>query len=253
MKIERKVDRLYRLIEKGKNDVRDLAYQILASVPEKDQDKETLALYTWVKENIRFARDPKGLESFESARKTLSWRAGDCDAHTVLLGSLLTSVGHQVMIRVAGAPPAHVYLMTPYLGNWTVIDPTITGPIGTEAPLPNKITYEAPKKDIGFLELGADTTPPPSTTTTPSFYEKYRHYLTTQNILITIGALILLLPKHGKPGPKFKSLLLELDDNSLITITPEKVETTNKQKIDSSFVADLDRLLLSYNGYFLKK
>ena len=88
--------------------VRELALGILTRkcgeswcVAEKDWKAEATALFDYVRENVRYTRDPLRHDTYVSASRTLgAWRGGDCDDLTIALGALLESVGFQTMMRV---------------------------------------------------------------------------------------------------------------------------------------------------------
>ncbi len=90
-----------------------------AGVAAYDGKGEIKALFDWVQQNIRYTRDPYGYEWIQSVVPTLVFGHGDCDCHTVLLGSLLMSVGYPVRLVIVGNSPGsffHVFLSTEYRG-----------------------------------------------------------------------------------------------------------------------------------------
>ncbi|MEW6775916.1 MAG: transglutaminase-like domain-containing protein [Bdellovibrionota bacterium] len=107
-----------------------------AGVEAYDGRGEIKALFDWVTKNIRYTRDPYGYEWIQSVVPTLVFGHGDCDCHTVLLGSLLMSVGYPVRLVIVGNSPGnfhHVFLSTEYrgpLGNPIKIDLDSTIPEG---------------------------------------------------------------------------------------------------------------------------
>ncbi len=104
-----------------------------AGVAAYDGRGETKALFDFVQQNIRYTRDPFGYEWVQSVVPTLVMGHGDCDCHTVLLGSLLMSVGYPVRIVIAGSAPGkfhHVFLEVQYrtpegIPVWAYLDSTI--------------------------------------------------------------------------------------------------------------------------------
>jgi transglutaminase-like putative cysteine protease len=64
---------------------------------------------------------------------TLRDRQGDCDDQAVLIGALLTSIGHPVRFVAVGFRPgqfAHVYAETPIGPNWVAVETTENWPVG---------------------------------------------------------------------------------------------------------------------------
>src|SRR5215470_5150092 len=134
-----------RLIGEGAKDfyVRQKAIQIFRDqgVRPKDRAGEVLALFDWVRRNIRYTRDIFRTELLHSARRMLELRAGDCDDLTILLGAMLMSTGHPVRLVLAGfrknRPHAytHIYPQVNVGGRWIAIDATVDKPIGWEPPV----------------------------------------------------------------------------------------------------------------------
>jgi hypothetical protein len=66
----------------------------------------------------------------------LELRAGDCDDMTILLGSLLESIGHPVRLVLTGPDPlrpglfSHIYLEVNLRGDWIPCDATMPHPLG---------------------------------------------------------------------------------------------------------------------------
>lgn len=70
-----------------------LARQLTQSLPPKDYKSELTALQHFVRDKIRYVRDPRDTEMVQDAPRTLSIGSGDCDDKSVLLASLLLSIG----------------------------------------------------------------------------------------------------------------------------------------------------------------
>ncbi len=84
-----------RLAIKGGIDVGviTLARQLTSSLPPKDCKAELTALQHFVRDKIRYVRDPRDAEMVQDAQRTLIIGSGDCDDKSVLLASLLLSIG----------------------------------------------------------------------------------------------------------------------------------------------------------------
>src|SRR5213594_2698970 len=121
-----------RLIREGAKDfyVRQKAIQIFRGygVRPKNRFGEVVALFDWVKKNIRYTRDIFRTELLHSARRMLELRAGDCDDMTILLGAMLMSTGHPVRLILAGFRRnkphmySHIYPEVNVRGRWVPID-----------------------------------------------------------------------------------------------------------------------------------
>lgn len=105
-------------------------------ITERDARAEVEAIFKYVRDKIRYTSDPVDEDVFMSPQWILQTKAEDCDGKTILLGSLLESVGHPVQIKVAAYGPngfSHVYLVAKD-GN-VPLDATLKGkPMGYEAP-----------------------------------------------------------------------------------------------------------------------
>jgi len=122
--------------------VRTLAMKIIQGVlggpgvPEFGYEQEVDAIHTWVRDNIRYTRDPVRADLFENPLWTLKAGAGDCDAMTTLEGSLLESIGSPVRVKTVsydGSEFTHVYLLGG--SSFKPLDPTLPHePPGMERP-----------------------------------------------------------------------------------------------------------------------
>lgn len=96
--------------------IRALAIDIVtrAGIPGKDYFGEMIAIHNWVRDNIRYTRDPIGQETLSYPEETaFNSHAGDCDDMTALEIALLGAVGLESYPVVVGMFPnhfSHVYL-----------------------------------------------------------------------------------------------------------------------------------------------
>jgi len=108
------------------------------AVREKDYLGELNAIFNWVKRNIRYQYDPIKKDIIEDPFTTLKLRIADCDGMTVLLGSLVQSVGYPVMLKVIKQYSNRVYDIYPLVGipplnpkNWIAMNAVFKNrPIG---------------------------------------------------------------------------------------------------------------------------
>lgn len=85
------------------------------------------AIFNWFRRNIRFVRDPVGVETVRTAPETLRAGGGDCDCQTVLMGALLTTIGNHVRITTIQSQPgnpdfSHVFLEVLDGNKWVPVD-----------------------------------------------------------------------------------------------------------------------------------
>jgi len=136
--------------------VRSIAVPLVRSVPKTDNLWRARKLFEWVKRNVAYVRDPYGIELLHSADHLLGvtnlaqrWGtgfSGDCDDHSILLGSLLMSVGYPVRLTVMSnkpdGKPHHVYPEGMINGRWVPMDTTVDHPMGYAAPATWKRHFE---------------------------------------------------------------------------------------------------------------
>jgi transglutaminase-like putative cysteine protease len=127
--------------------VRDQALSILrsAGVHAHDFAGEIKALFEFVRDRIRFTRDPVDVETLQIPRRTLEVKAGDCDDKATLLVALLRAVGNpaELRYRVIGTSSpqfSHVYVVARVSGQLLAMDPTREGTeIGWQYPQPKAV------------------------------------------------------------------------------------------------------------------
>ncbi len=117
--------------------VREWAGSIVSGVEVNQKDQEAEAVYNFVRDNVRYTKDPLGfeyiqtpvvlLQSIGQYRNSRGERpVGDCDDMTVLSLSLLKSIGFQVAIKVVSFTPnkkyGHVYGLVKIGYDWVPVD-----------------------------------------------------------------------------------------------------------------------------------
>lgn len=141
--------RMARGIYGGKSPrIRALAINIInqAGVRDKDYYGMAEAIHNWVRDEIRYVKDPVGQETLSYPEETaFNTRAGDCDDKTILEMALLASLGiHSYPVVISTHPSgtfSHVYLHViipegshPHAGEIVPADPIMRQwPFGREA------------------------------------------------------------------------------------------------------------------------
>lgn len=113
--------------------VRETALHLVADHGERKWLSEISALHSFVRDQIRYVRDPVGLESVATPDKTMDYRQGDCDDKSTLLAALLESIGHParfVAVGFNGQPFSHVYVEALSGRNWIPLETIIQRPMG---------------------------------------------------------------------------------------------------------------------------
>ena len=119
--------------------IRELALRIIDRVRgHKQFAAQVKAVHQFIRDNIQYVRDVRGVETLSTPIKTLEYRKGDCDDQAVLIASLLESIGHPtrfVAIKMQPfGPYVHVFAETKIGNRWIPLETTELWPIGTHPP-----------------------------------------------------------------------------------------------------------------------
>lgn len=120
--------------------IRQLAVEIrqAAKVPGKDYLGEVKALHRFIRDYITYVRDVHSVETLQIPLLVLSNRAGDCDDQSMLLASLLESLGHPTRFVAMGfrSPDefSHVLAETRIGDRWVPAETTLERPVGWSPP-----------------------------------------------------------------------------------------------------------------------
>jgi transglutaminase-like putative cysteine protease len=107
--------------------IRTRALSLVKNNGQKDYPGEVRDLHRFVRDNIRYVKDIHGVETLQMPEKTLEFEQGDCDDKSMLLASLLESVGHPTRFVAVGFTPgtfAHVYVETRIGDKWYPMETT---------------------------------------------------------------------------------------------------------------------------------
>lgn len=117
--------------------VRLAALQIVQGLPQRDRPAEVSALHQFVRDHIRYVRDPVGVETLHAPEQVLALKQGDCDDKSILLASLLDAIGHPARYHAVGFRPGvfqHVYVEARIGGRWVALETTEPRPMGWAPP-----------------------------------------------------------------------------------------------------------------------
>lgn len=95
--------------------VRNKALDLVSGLPARKWFSEIDALHQFVRDQIRYVRDPEGYELVQTPEKTLENGQGDCDDKATLLAALLKSLGHParfIAVGFNGDDLSHVLVQT---------------------------------------------------------------------------------------------------------------------------------------------
>lgn len=112
--------------------VRKWAEKIVEDVADRNEYGEMKAIFNFIQDRTRYAKDPKGVEYIQTPPYVLTHiQIGDkpsldCDDYTVLGLSLLGALGYETAIRVTGYKSdgkfTHVYGMVKWGSKWIPFD-----------------------------------------------------------------------------------------------------------------------------------
>ena len=137
--IYRTVTKMKGIIEQSSKNtyVREWAKEIVGRVEVNNKKSEAQAIFNFVRDSVRYTRDPLGFEYLQTPPVLLEdirlYRegkgerpAGDCDDVTLLSLSLLKSIGFETAIKVVSFVPSkkygHVYGLVKIGYDWVSID-----------------------------------------------------------------------------------------------------------------------------------
>lgn len=124
-----------KIIKQYKTDpqVRELALQLTRDLPPKKWSAEAARIHAFARDRIRYIKDVAGVETLQTPPQTLRLGQGDCDDKTILIGALLQSINHPVVIMAVGFTPgtfSHVLPLTKIAGKWIAMESTEPWPMG---------------------------------------------------------------------------------------------------------------------------
>jgi len=116
------IDEMIKIIKESSNNpyVRNTAEHIVYQCSPRDTMAEAAAIYYFVRDHLRYVGDNINLEYLQTPPmlltkiKTGDAPSGDCDDHTMLVASLLRSIGIPARIRITSYIPN---------GEWTHVFP----------------------------------------------------------------------------------------------------------------------------------
>ena len=133
--VHQTVQRMRSLVDAAKTlpETRAVVLAALRGIREKDTLGEVTALYEWVRDHVRFIRDPVGVEYLQTPAYMLrqiaqeGMAAGDCDDASTLFAALAETAGYRTKFRMQ-APPGttfkHVLVDVQIKGGWVSFDPS---------------------------------------------------------------------------------------------------------------------------------
>jgi transglutaminase-like putative cysteine protease len=106
-------------------EVKGVADRIASIACDSNQKKcQARAMFSFVQQNFEYVSDPTSFEYIKTAKESLVNRVGDCDDSSVLLATLLESIGIPARFIFV---PGHVYVEAWVNEKWYPMDATCQG------------------------------------------------------------------------------------------------------------------------------
>lgn len=128
-----------KVVKKYKHNpyVRELALKLTKSLSQKNYPGEACAIHYFVRDQIRYVKDIRGIETIQTPLQTLRLRQGDCDDKSVLSAALLESLGHPtrfLAVGFSGKHLTHVITQTKIGEKWVSLETTEPVELGWTPP-----------------------------------------------------------------------------------------------------------------------
>ena len=118
--------------------VRQIVQVLTRDLKQKEWLGEITRIHEFVRDHIRYIRDPSGTELLQTPEATLQLGSGDCDDKSSLTAAMLLSIGHPARFVAIGPAPGlfkHVFVETRIARNgsgpqWIPLETTENWPAG---------------------------------------------------------------------------------------------------------------------------
>ena len=113
--------------------VRELALRLTSGNKQNDVVEDVKSLHAFVRDAIRYVNDTRQVETLQTPLATLELRAGDCDDKSILLASLLESIGRPARFVAVGFRPqsfCHVMVEVKLGNKWIPLETIKNVPAG---------------------------------------------------------------------------------------------------------------------------
>ncbi len=137
-----------RLVKEAKKTlpIRQTALSLVNGERQKDWTEEVNRIFEFVRDQVRYVRDVRGVETLQTPGKTLEFRQGDCDDKATLACTLLESIGHPCrFVAIGYGAPGHfdhVYAETKIGPRWIALETTEPVDFGVKPMSPDSLMIE---------------------------------------------------------------------------------------------------------------
>lgn len=137
--VKKTLDVMADLVNQSKKTphIREFARSYVQDLSQKDIYGEVKRLFLFVRDNIRYIKDIRGIETLHTPEKILEQKAGDCDDKSVLIAALLESIGYEcrfVAVAFKSNNFTHVFTQVKLRGKWISLETTEPWAMGKAAP-----------------------------------------------------------------------------------------------------------------------
>lgn len=129
LKLMRQIVREYR----KHPTVRELALKLTSNNRQNDTVADVKSLHAFVRDSVRYVNDTRQVETLQTPLATLELQAGDCDDKSILLASLLESIGRPARFAAVGFQPgsfSHVLVEVKFGTKWIPLETIKNVPAG---------------------------------------------------------------------------------------------------------------------------
>ena len=123
--------------------IRTLSQILTRNLPDKNYTREADVIFKFVRDKVRYVRDVNGVETIQTPIQTIKLGSGDCDDKSLLVATMLESIGHPtrfIAVGLNGGGFSHVFAETKIGNNndrWVSLETTQVVPMGMK---PKNIT-----------------------------------------------------------------------------------------------------------------
>lgn len=119
----------------------ELSRYLVANLQQKDFFGEAALIQQFVRDQIRYVKDPRGVETIQTPVKTLEIGQGDCDDKSILVATMLETLGHRCLFVAVGFDKNFCHVLVKcFLNNeWVAVETTEPVEIGW---YPKNVTNE---------------------------------------------------------------------------------------------------------------
>ena len=136
--IKQTLQLMAKLVRQGRENpvIRAQALQLVSGLTQKDYLGEAKKIHAFVRDRVRYVRDPKGVETLHTAEQMLLQRQGDCDDKSILVAALLETIGHPTRLVAIGFNRGycHVFCEVQIKGTWYTVETTEPWAFGQQLP-----------------------------------------------------------------------------------------------------------------------